>query len=262
MSIDALYETAAYEVLDQQAHHYSSTTVSGGGGYVHNSGGYINPIRTHVEHHVEQELWCRNLDTGLEEKLEFRGFKADVRPGHRIVVARHRNSGLIERIYNFDTDVTQAGAGSFPFGDLSPPKRFVYWVAGALMMFVQFSIPITLAMAFFIWKKGYRRNRLRIVPELHAVYGGAWTRLAVLFAVYGLGVLVIGGALSLIKPIIGETGVLLGLVPAGLYMMKLFRDYFVKWDTESAKAVMAHRDKLDNLFNRHVDAWHQQLAQA
>lgn len=59
-----------------------------------------------------------------------------------------------------------------------------------------------------------------------------------------------------------ETGVLLGLVPAGLYMIKLFRDYFVKWDTESAKAVMAHRDKLDDLFNRHVDAWHQQLAQA
>lgn len=55
---------------------------------------------------------------------------------------------------------------------------------------------------------------------------------------------------------------MLGLVPAGLYMIKLFRDYFVKWDTESAKAVMAHRDKLDDLFNRHVDAWHQQLAQA
>lgn len=262
MSIDGLYQITAYEVLQEQARHYATTTVSGGGGYVHNGSGYVDPVRTQVQHHVQQELWCRNLDTGHEEKLEFRGFKAEVRPGHRIAIAVNRSTGLVERVHNFDTDVTQAGVGNFPFGDLTPPKRFVYWVLGALMMFAQFSIPISLFVAFFIWKKGYRRYRLRVVPELERLYSGAWTRLAILFAIYGVGVLVIGGGLALFKPLIGERGVLLGLVPAGLYMIKLFRDYFVNWDVESAKAVMTHRDKLDGLFERQLAAWDNRLGSA
>jgi hypothetical protein len=117
------YLVKLYDVVSSTVHKYSSTHVSGGGGSTSGhissftGGGYVSgntaPIVSRVEEHSDQEIWLRDIETGEEERYEFKSFNVPAREGHRFLLAWHRPSKRMERAVNVTAGETFAAYGVY-----------------------------------------------------------------------------------------------------------------------------------------------------
>lgn len=97
------------EVLDQNTHKYSTLSVEGTRGNISSS----------TQHHVDQEIWTRNVITGKERVLNLSSRKGrfnianvNTRPGHRLVTVRTA-SGTLARLYSESMDTSYGADGRF-----------------------------------------------------------------------------------------------------------------------------------------------------
>ena len=136
------------EVLRNDVQKYSLTSVSGGGGYVTTVNGttfgQTREVISTVEHHVDQNIWVKDLSSGKEMQLNFKEFSFPVRPGHILVLAKDEASEEWERLINKTT-----GEKSYANEILNPihanhrkshSKRATFIAVGLLVPFVNFLV--------------------------------------------------------------------------------------------------------------------------
>ena len=103
------------EVLDHDVHKYSSSRVEGGGGYVATVNGATyggtEAVRTTVQHHVDQDIWLRDLESDRQFQINLTEMAFPVRPGHILQLALDRRSNEWERLYNETTGQLSYGNG-------------------------------------------------------------------------------------------------------------------------------------------------------
>lgn len=108
MHFNDLCTANVYEVLEGDIQKYTTTTVSGGGGY----GGNVSEVRSTTEHHSDQTLWLKNVDTGEEKKFEFTTFNIPARTGHYLYIVFSRKNNDIVRVVNLNTKDTYVSEGA------------------------------------------------------------------------------------------------------------------------------------------------------
>lgn len=105
------------EVLGNDVQKYSSTSVSGGGGYVTTANGatfgQTEEITSTVNHHVDQEIWVKDLASGKEMQLNLLEDNFPVRVGHILTIAADESSGDWERLINESTGAKSNADGFF-----------------------------------------------------------------------------------------------------------------------------------------------------
>jgi hypothetical protein len=178
------YLVKLYDVVSSTVHKYTSTHVSGGGGSTSghissfSGGGYVSgntaPITSRVEEHSDQEIWLKDVETGEEERYEFKSFNVPAREGHRFLLAWNRQSRLMERAVNVTTGETFAAYGVY--NDWTGPVRAVREMPGRIWLaFKKSLVPtlltLTLLHALYVlyrfvlrrqgMLKGVRTDRLR-----------------------------------------------------------------------------------------------------
>jgi hypothetical protein len=146
------YLAKLYDVISSTVHKYTSTHVSGGGGYTSghissfSGGGYVSgntaPITSRVEEHSDQEIWLKDVETGEEERYEFKSFNVPAREGHRFLLAWNRQSRLMERAVNVTAGETFAAHGVY--NDWTGPARAVRRMPGRIWLAFKKSLVPTL----------------------------------------------------------------------------------------------------------------------
>jgi hypothetical protein len=102
-------------VLGDDVQKYSSSSVSGGGGSVTTVNGVtygqINAVKTTINHHVDQDIWVKDLTSGKETQINIVNSSFPVRPGHILRVAYDKKSERWERLVNETTGESSYGDG-------------------------------------------------------------------------------------------------------------------------------------------------------
>lgn len=149
------------EVLSDEIQKYSSTAVSGGGGYVTTINGQTfgqtNEVHSTVQHHVDQDIWVRDLESGRDFQINLKDKSFPVRPGHVLQIVFDDLSKCWERLYNESTEQREYRQGLInpdKAKECRRGKNTSYWMSLAL------SIPLInllFGLVALVWL-------LRIVP--------------------------------------------------------------------------------------------------
>lgn len=155
------------EVLSDEIQKYSSTAVSGGGGYVTTINGQTfgqtNEVHSTVQHHVDQDIWVRDLESGRDFQINLKDKSFPVRPGHVLQIVFDDLSKCWERLYNESTGQREYRQGVINSDSAKTCRRGKvpgYWISFGL------SIPLVnllFCLVALMWL-------LRIVPTtIHGV---------------------------------------------------------------------------------------------
>jgi hypothetical protein len=152
------------EVLGDDVQKYSSTSVSGGGGNVTTVNGVtygqIKALETTIHHHVDQDIWVKDLTSGKEMQINVVNSSFPVRRGHILRVAYDKKSDRWERFVNETTGETSYGNGKVNPGAekqyMKEASTAKFWAIGvsvpvinlligpALLFFILVSAPVKL----------------------------------------------------------------------------------------------------------------------
>jgi len=152
------YDMTIYEVLSEDLKKYTSTSVSGsgGGGFVSGSGGHISDVNisSTTNYHSDQIIWLKNLQSGAEERVEFKSFNIEARAGHKLLFVRDkRRDGMLERIVNINTGKMFNAYGCYnnsPNGRGGFTGRFLVPLGYALVFSIPFVSVVHAITAFFV----------------------------------------------------------------------------------------------------------------
>ena len=152
-----MIKVSRVEVLGDNVQKYSSTSVSGGGGYVTSSNGntygQTHAIESTVSHHVDQDIWVRDLSDGKETQLNLKGGSFPVRAGHILTIAYDELSKSWERLVNETTSATSNGNGFFNQKTVDRYyQEYMYatlWAIGLTIPILNFLIGLILLKIIF-----------------------------------------------------------------------------------------------------------------
>lgn len=178
------------EVLGDNVQKYSSTTVHGGGGYVATVNGTTygqsEQITSSVQHHVDQDIWVKDLETGREFQINLKDVAFPVRAGHVLRVVFDDDSNRWERLYNEVTG--QMGYGQ---GFANPEKAQEY----RNQKHKGYLYALGLSIPFVNWLVGLVALKLLLTATPTTLYGeklpGAGSSILFTFLA-GLGLFVFG----------------------------------------------------------------------
>lgn len=132
MDLSNNYQLVAYEVLRDSTHKYSSTHVSGNDGEVDSV----------VEYHSDQDVWVKNLYNGKEEKLQFYSYNIDVLPGHKLLIAYDKETGVRERVRNVTTGNDYAGGIYNEFTKKAKNKQSFFYQLVYPLFGLLYAVPV------------------------------------------------------------------------------------------------------------------------
>lgn len=102
-------------MLGDNVQKYSSTTVEGGGGYINTVNGVTYgqnaAVTSSVQHHVEQDIWVKDLQSGHEFQIKLKGEAFPVRQGHILRIVFDGDTKQWERLFNESTGQMGYGQG-------------------------------------------------------------------------------------------------------------------------------------------------------
>lgn len=139
---DNSIKTHRVEVLGDNVQKYASSSVSGGGGYVTTSNGVTygqtEGLTTEINHHVDQDIWVKDLVSGKEMQLNIVGTAFPVRPGHVLRIAFDKTTERWERLVNETT-----GQANYGNGIVNPAREREYSKAAkqGILLAVGLAVP-------------------------------------------------------------------------------------------------------------------------
>ncbi len=230
------------EVLGDNVQKYASSSVSGGGGYVTSANGVTygqtQAVTTTISHHVDQDIWVKDLTSGKEMQINIVDDAFPVRPGHILRVVYDKKTERWERLVNETT-----GHSTYGNGKVNPgaEKRFLTeGKTGPLWA-------IALIVPFVNWLAGPALLLQLLVAAPTSIYGvkipGAMSRvMTALLAGVGIFVLAFLGLYALFEhKFFLKLVAAIGLGICFLYFTKSFRSIF----QSAAEMVKARSDLLD-----------------
>lgn len=108
--------------------------------------GQINPTVTTINHHVDQDIWIKDLETGRERQVNLVDTDFPVRPGHILRLTYDEKTERVERLLNEETSqlsfgngvVNQASVNKY----LADAKGGYFVVAGLMIPFINMLVGI------------------------------------------------------------------------------------------------------------------------
>lgn len=146
------------EVLGDNVQKYASASISGGGGYVTTVNGATygstQAVSTEINHHVDQDIWVKDLATDKEMQLNIVETTLPVRPGHILRIAFDKKTDRWERLVNETTDQSGYGNGVVNPGRieefLNEGKKGILLAIGLAIPMVNWIVGLIVLKALFV----------------------------------------------------------------------------------------------------------------